>query len=294
MSYLMLFIDGVGIGSNDETANPFVAAESKYFKAFLGDDNRITPTEHDGIIIPTDACLGIKGLPQSATGQTSLFTGINAQKKIGRHVTAFPTPALREILKSTNILKGLAEKGLNVTFANAYNEEYFQREPKMISATTWLVLSSKIRINYLKDLNEGKALFQDLTNDFLIKKGYDVQPRTSFESGKVLANIAAEHDFTLFEHVVTDTIGHKRDMNLARQQVKKVDEFLDGIFKTIDLDEHTLILSSDHGNLEDISVRTHTRNPVPTIVWGKKKEQIQDKIEKITDITPLLLELATS
>lgn len=289
----MLFIDGVGIGSNDEVVNPFVAAESKYFRAFLDDTNPTTPTAHDGIILPTDACLGIKGLPQSATGQTSLFTGINAQKKIGRHQTAFPTPALREILNSTNILKELAEKGLNVTFANAYHEKYFKREPKMISATTWLVLSSKIKINYLADLKEDKALFHDLTNDFLIKQGYDVQPRTPFESGRVLANIAAEHDFTLFEYVHTDTIGHKRDMNLAKGQVEKLDELLDGILEILDLDEHTLILSSDHGNLEDISVRTHTRNPVPTIIWGNKKEQIQNKIEKLTDITPLLIELAT-
>jgi len=290
----MLFIDGVGIGSNDELVNPFVAAESKYFRAYLDDDNRLTPTAHDGIIVPTDACLGIKGLPQSATGQTSLFTGINAQKKIGRHQTAFPTPALREILNSTNILKGLAEKGLNVTFANAYHEKYFKREAKMISATTWLVLSSKIKINYLEDLNEGKALFHDLTNDFLIRQGYNVQPKTPFESGKVLANIASEHDFTLFEYVHTDTIGHKMDMNLAKGQVEKLDELLDGIFEIVDLDEHTLILSSDHGNLEDISVRTHTRNPVPTIIWGMKKEQIQNKIEKLTDITPLLIELATA
>lgn len=290
----MLFIDGVGIGSNDEIVNPFVAAESKYFRAHLDDINRTIPTGYNGIILPTDACLGIKGLPQSATGQTSLFTGINAQKKIGRHQTAFPTPALREILNSTNILKEIAEKGFNVTFANAYHEKYFKRELKMISATTWLVLSSKIKINYLEDLNKGKALFHDLTNDFLIKQGYDVQPRTPFESGKILAKIAAEHDFTLFEYVHTDTIGHKRDMNLAISQVEKLDELLDGILDIIDLDEHTLILASDHGNLEDVSVRTHTRNPVPTIIWGNKKEQIQNKIKKLTDITPLLIELATS
>ena len=289
----MLFIDGVGIGSDDELLNPFVAAKSKYFRAFLNEDTRTTPTAHEGIIVPTDACLGIKGLPQSATGQTSLFTGVNAQKKVGRHVSAFPTPALREILKSTNILKGISEMGLNVTFANAYHEKYFEREPKMISATTWLVLSSGIKINYLKDLNMGKALFHDLTNEFLIKQGYDVQPKTSFESGVVLANITAEHDFTLFEYVHTDTIGHKQDMSLAKGQVEKLDEFLDGIFKAIDLDEHTLILSSDHGNMEDVSIRTHTRNPVPTIIWGKNKEFVQKNVRKLTDITPLLLKLVT-
>ena len=290
----MLFMDGVGIGINDESVNPFAAAKSRYFRAFLEEDNHTTPTIHDGIIVPTDACLGIKGLPQSATGQTSLFTGVNAQKEVGRHVTGFPTPALREILKPMNILKGLAEKGLNVTFANAYHEKYFKREPKMISATTWLVLSSKIKINYLEDINSGKALFHDLTNDFLIEKGYEVQARTAFESGKVLASIVAEHDFTLFEHVLTDTIGHKRDMSLAKAQVEKLDEFLDGLFEIIDLNEHTLILCSDHGNLEDTSIRTNTRNPVPTIIWGKKKEFCQNKIKKITDITPLFFELAIS
>ncbi len=291
MSYLMLFIDGIGIGIKDENVNPFAAAKSKYFRAFLGDDNRTTPTAHDGIILSTDACLGIKGLPQSATGQTSLFTGINAQKKIGRHVSAFPTPALREILKSTNILKGLAENGLNVTFANAYHEEYFKRNPKMLSATTLLMLSSEIKINYLDELESGKALFHDLTNEYLIKEGYEVHPRTPYESGSVLADITVEHDFTLFEYVLTDTIGHRRDMGLAKGQVEKLDEFLDGLFGKLNLNKHALILSSDHGNLEDISIRTHTRNPVPTIIWGKSMEYIQTKIEKLTDITPLLLKL---
>jgi len=294
MSYLFIFIDGIGIGERDMTSNPFAAAKSKYFTAFLDDETVFTETHRDGVIVPTDACLGVDGLPQSGTGQTSLFTGINAQKEVGRHVNAFPTPPLRKLLHSTNILMESHSRGFKTTFANAYHKKYFERPKKMISATTWLVLSSGIKINYLEDINEGRAVFHDLTNDYLIKEGYKVNKMTPYESGSVLANVTAEHDLTLFEYVMTDSVGHKREMKLALQEVNKLDEFLDGLFDMVELDNHTALISSDHGNMEDVSVRTHTRNPVPTIIWGKDKEQFQQGIEKITDITPSLLSALSS
>jgi len=292
VSFLFIFIDGIGIGKRDNAVNPFAAANSRYFTSFLGNSyESATDTEHNGVIIATDACLGVKGLPQSATGQTSLFTGINAQKEIGRHLSGFPTPTLRTILRSTNILKELSNKGNKVTFANAYHQKYFERPDKMISATTQVLLSADIKINYLEELNSGKAVFHDLTNDYLIEEGYDVKKRTPFESGTVLANIAREHDLTLFEYIQTDTIGHKMDMEKAIDQVNKLDEYLDGIFDSLDLSEDTVLISSDHGNFEDVSVKTHSRNPVPTVVWGKEKKNFQEGIGKITDITPLIIDL---
>jgi len=291
LSFLFLFIDGIGIGKRDKSVNPFAAANSKYFTSFLADNEPDTGPDNDGIIIPTDACLGIEGLPQSATGQTSLFTGINAQKEIGRHLSGFPTPSLRAILRSTNILKESKKNGNEVTFANAYHRKYFERPEKLISATTRVLLSTDIKINYLEDLNAGEAVFHDLTNDYLIEEGYDVRQRTPFESGSVLAGIAKGHDLTLFEYVQSDSVGHKKDMEMAINQVKKLDDFLDGIFDSLDLIEHTVLISSDHGNLEDVSVKTHSRNPVPTIVWGKEKKKFQDGISRITDITPLFINL---
>ena len=291
LSFLFLFIDGIGIGKRDKSVNPFAAANSKYFTSFLDNNEPEISPQNDGISIPTDACLGVKGLPQSATGQTSLFSGINAQKEIGRHLSGFPTPSLRAILQSTNILKDLSNNGNKVTFANAYHRKYFERPDKMISATTHILLTAEIKINYLEDLNAGKAVFHDLTNEYLIAEGYDVKKRTPFESGIVLAGIVKDHDLTLFEYVQTDTIGHKKDLDMAINQVIKMDEYLDGIFDSLDLSEHTVIISSDHGNLEDVSVKTHTRNPVTTIVWGKEKKKFQEGISKITDITPLFINL---
>ena len=72
------FIDGVGFGENDIEKNPF----AKFAKGFfLPLANKPLPTNSkltEGAYIKTDASMGIKGLPQSATGQTAIWTGINA------------------------------------------------------------------------------------------------------------------------------------------------------------------------------------------------------------------------
>ncbi|MBI3975273.1 MAG: metalloenzyme, partial [Armatimonadetes bacterium] len=92
MAVLLLFLDGVGLGEEDPQHNPWVRAPTPALRALLGrplaGQERI---ERDGVLlIPTDATLGVPGLPQSATGQTALLTGLNAPALIGRHVTAYP------------------------------------------------------------------------------------------------------------------------------------------------------------------------------------------------------------
>ena len=53
-----------------------------------------------------------------------------------------------------------------------------------------------------------------------------------------------------------------------------LDELQDG-------NNHTLVVTSDHGNVEDLSVKTHTYNPVPLIVSGPHAAQFNE----ITDLT---------
>ena len=69
-------------------SNQFVAGKSKY-------------------IFPVDACLGVEGLPQSGTGQTSIFTGINAPKFIGKHFGPYPYSTLLPEIEEKNIFKSL-------------------------------------------------------------------------------------------------------------------------------------------------------------------------------------------
>jgi len=53
------------------------------------------------------------------------------------------------------------------------------------------------------------------------------------------------------------------------------------------------ILTSDHGNIEDLSVRNHTLNDVPTIIWGRNRDEIARGIKDLTDIAPAIFELLT-
>ena len=49
----------------------------------------------------------------------------------------------------------------------------------------------------------------------------------------------------------------------------------------------------DHGNIEDVSLRNHTLNQVPTIVWGKHRRDLAARIRSLTDITPAIVDVLT-
>jgi len=134
MSVLMIFVDRIGIGTNDADVNPFARFQTPFFLCLAGQNTVSIP--YDGTFTSTDASLSVKGLPQSATGQTALLTGINAAKILGRHLSGFPSKTLREILLQESIFLKLQKIGKVGTFANAFTPEYFQRHRRKISATT--------------------------------------------------------------------------------------------------------------------------------------------------------------
>ena len=56
-------------------------------------------------------------------------------------------------------------------------------------------------------------------------------------------------------------------------------------------DDLALVVASDHGNLEDLCMRNHTRAPVPVLGVGPAARQIE-RMRDLTDLAPLLMELA--
>jgi bisphosphoglycerate-independent phosphoglycerate mutase (AlkP superfamily) len=48
-------------------------------------------------------------------------------------------------------------------------------------------------------------------------------------------------------------------------------------------------MTSDHGNIENMTERTHTRNPVPLIVFGPREEFIRQRVESLVDVTGAVL-----
>ncbi|HEY3248847.1 MAG TPA: metalloenzyme [bacterium] len=292
---LCVFVDGIGIGENDPSINPVVAAATPVLDALLGRKlaGFDSPFRHDGaLVIPTDATLGLPGLPQSATGQTALLTGVNAAAVAGRHVTAYPTKALRELLTDQNIFKQLQKAGGTVALANTYTAQYFRAVEEgqlRHAAITFSALASGVRLRTLEDLIADRSIFHDLTNNRLRVWGYDVPARTPRESGQVLGRLSADYQFTLFEFFLSDLSAHHRIPLPPAEVVAMIDELIGGILDTAALDEALVLMTSDHGNLEDTRAPAHTRNPVPTVLLGAGREAVGAGITTLTDVAPAIV-----
>ncbi|MFN2530568.1 MAG: alkaline phosphatase family protein [Pyrinomonadaceae bacterium] len=289
---LLFFIDGLGIGTrgpHNPLDNLSEAAPLAIFQ------NEIAEACFNGIVAPTDPRLGVAGRPQSASGQTTILTGVNAPSILGHHKQGFPNRHLLKIIAEHSIFRRLREKQIeSITFANAYTSQFFTQRPRWVSATTAAVEAANIPFRNVNDLRSDRALYQDFTNRVLIERGEDVLPRTPDEAASVLAQITNENRFTLYEFFITDKIGHTQDFEKARAVVPQLARFIRQLLAQLDLSRTTVILTSDHGNIEDLATRNHTLNDVPTIVWGANQEAVAARIKTLADVTPTILNLLTA
>ena len=287
-SVLLFFIDGLGIGSRGP-ANPLDSLANAEPLAVFQNEQPVTP--YDGIVVATDPRLGVEGRPQSASGQTTILTGINAPKLLGYHKQGFPNAEMREIIREHSIFLQLKKAGINqITFANAYRDSFFVERPRWVSATTAAVEAAGMLFRDLSDLKANRAVYQDFTNQFLISKGVEIEPRSSSTAASILASLVSSNRFTLYEYFITDKVGHAQDLNAAKTVLANLAELIRELLGRLDLNQTTVILTSDHGNIEDLSTRNHTLNDVPTIVWGRNRDLIASRIKNLADITPVIVD----
>ena len=279
---LMVFVDGLGIGRDDPALNPVVGGASPHLADLLA--------RH---AVPVDATLGVPGLPQSATGQTTLLTGVNAAVAIGRHKEGFPGPALRAIIREENLLSRLVRRGWTAAFANAYfmdevSHRYIRQHP---SVTTVAALAAFGRVRGPEEMLRGEAVCHDLTREGLRARGYQGPLLSPEESAAHLLRVARTQDFTLFEFFQTDRAGHRGDRALAEEVLRRFDRFLRPLVSFAARPGCLVVLTSDHGNIEDLSIRTHTTHPVPLAAVGQGAAHLLARMRTLEDFTPTLLEL---
>jgi 2,3-bisphosphoglycerate-independent phosphoglycerate mutase len=292
---LFVFLDGVGLGPAGPD-NPLSQVPMPHLQDLLGGPlvaNGMGPhatlPHSDLTFRALDACLGVPGLPQSATGQTALFTGINAPALVGDHITAYPTGALREIIAEHSLLKRVADAGGRVLFANAHSERFWQmirRGKRRLGASTLTALAADAPIPTLADLAEGRAVLWDITHEVASSYlGYELPLVSPAEAGMRLARLAVDYDLVLYESFLTDLAGHRRIE--PEWVLTRLDAFLGAVL------EHrssrtTLVVCSDHGNVEDASTKAHTTNPVPLLVVGPAAGHFSSATA-ITDVAPAVL-----
>ena len=290
-SVVLFFIDGLGIGQRG-SSNPLDGLPNAVPLAVF--QNELPETFLNGVVVPTDPTLGVEGRPQSASGQTTILTGVNAPLTLGYHKQGFPNKVLLEILQQHSIFRQLKSGGIGpVTFANAYTSRFFDERPRWVSATTAAVEAANMTFRTVSDLINDNAVYQDFTNRILIERGEAVSERSPLEAATVLARIASEHQFTLYEYFITDKIGHAQDMSAAKRTLTELASFIRHLLTKLDLAHTTVILTSDHGNIEDLSSRNHTLHKVPTIIWGEHRERAADRINSLVDISPTIVDLLT-
>jgi phosphopentomutase len=187
----------------------------------------------------------------------------------------------------------LRRKGVRCRFADAYMidnvEELEARRFK--SVTTVMALTQPETISTQEDLRDKQALTHDITGEVLVKKGHSVKPITPLQAADHLLQVARAYDFTLFEIFLTDFAGHSTDLAEAHDILKLFDLFLSAVEKLCASAGILLVITSDHGNIEDMSVRGHTRNPVPLIAVGPEAQAFLANARSLTDITPRVISM---
>jgi len=296
MRLVLVFVDGIGVGPPGPH-NPLSVASTPLLGVHHDRlrDGVLTglPDGWEGSTL--DATMGVDGLPQSATGQTTLFCGINAPARLGHHQAALPGPTLRKVLLEHSILKRVREGGLDATFANAYRPAFFDgiRDglPRRASASTVANWAAGIPFRTLDDLRRGEALYHDFSRSVLVDKGFGLEAIGPETAGRHLAGLTRTHHLTLYEHFLTDLIGHKRVAWDPVRHLEGLDALILALVDELDPAEHGVIVTSDHGNFEDLSHRAHTRYPVPLLVWGSARSLSVREPGDLTAVTPGILEL---
>jgi len=299
---LFVFVDGLGFGPPDPQVNPLAGPGGPHLLGRLlagsqgpprpGEARPVSFEGREGHLTAADAGLGVPGLPQSATGQTALLTGVNAPARMGRHINAYPTGRLRRLLEERNLLTLGARAGRRVTFLNMFRPDGLslilegERRP---SATTAAALAAGVRLRTISDLLAGEAVYHDVTCWTIHGQHYGVPLVAPEEAARRALKVSRRHDFCLYEYFLTDIAGHNRDRDLCRGVLEVLDEFLVGLVRELDPGRDLMVLASDHGNVEDLSRRTHTENPVPVLAFGPRTREV---VEGVTDITQLAPRLA--
>ncbi len=306
MATLFVFVDGVGAGAPDPDRNPLARGE---FLLSQFEDGTGTRLPTGGRAVLADATLGVPGRPQSATGQTAILTGENAPALLGRHLLGFPNAALRELLRRRSLFRALAEAGRSAAFANAYPVAYLRAlgyeadgeaefeidgrpgsRRARASATTVAFAAGGGRFRTWPDAREGRGLTHDITGERARARGYDVPVRAPDEAAELLGTLARPHDLTVFEFFETDEAGHARSMDRALDALARLDSLLRTLVAGLGPDD-ALVVASDHGNLEDLSTRNHTRALVPVLGFGRAAQEV-GAVGDLTHLAPLLVALA--
>ena len=297
MRVLFIFLDGIGLGENNPETNPFARAKMPNLNQLLEGRSLLKDSapfhgEHASLLA-VDPTVGVHGLPQSATGQAILLTGKNIPAELGYHYGPKPNHAVAAFLKDDTLFSNFAKAGKKIALLNGYPPRYFHgidSGKRLYSSIPLAVTNAGIPLFRHEDLFAGRALSADFTGEgWRTMLGFlDAPVMDAAQAGRKLGTLAKEYDFSLFEYWASDYAGHKQQMDEAIRLMETFDQIFGGLVEV--LDDGLILVTSDHGNMEDLSTRKHTDADVPALVIGDKtaRQEFTRGMKDLTDIAPAI------
>lgn len=276
---LFVFLDGVGVGGDDPAVNPFAATPTPTLDGLVGRSvagwDGTTRCDDDLASRTLDATLGRAGLPQSATGQSALLSGRDATQAMAGHYGPWPGPTLKRFLAEGNLFQWAAARGAQ--HANAYPPDFFRALAAgrlRLNAPAHAAREAGVPLADLDAYRAGRAVAPDLDGAAFASRGVvppgapAAGPEAAEAAGGRLARLAGASLLTFFDVWTTDRLGHRADAAAAAALIARLDAFLAGVLSARPRDV-TVVVTSDHGNLEDLRHGRHTRADVPLWVVGR-------------------------
>jgi len=278
MKTFFLFIDGLGIGELTDS-NPFTFCKDSLLYQIIYESDPIYKC------FPSDARLGVEGLPQSGTGHVAILTGKNASQILGKHHGPFPHTTQREWLKTDSIASWCDENKMRWDVLNAYPPQYFtaleQRKIRM-SAFAFMQTMNGHGMHTATDLANNLGFPSLLTFSRLEFFGVPIPNKSPKEAVQLLIDLFKDLDLGIIEYFALDYLGHDQKMDSVITRIYEISEFLSEL-KTYQ-EELAIVICADHGNVEDCSSKSHTLNQVPIIV----NQKINFLPSSITEIKQIL------
>jgi bisphosphoglycerate-independent phosphoglycerate mutase (AlkP superfamily) len=292
---LLIFIDGIGLGDDDPEVNPFAAAHTPTLNALADGHRWLRRTGRQvserAVFVPTDPRMGVPGRPQSASGQATILTGRNVPALIGEHYGPRPNPAIREILAEDNFFKQAVAHGKTAALIEAYPPRFHEAitsGKRLRSSYQQALFEAGLPLFDEQALYRGDALAVDWVGEgWRTELGYTDSPiYTPDQAGRLMVEISRRYDFAFFAHWITDVIGHRGGAADGVKILELFDAVMAGALQAWDSSEGLMIITSDHGNLEDLRHTKHTENDVPTVIIGSGGAAFAEGLTTLADIVP--------
>jgi hypothetical protein len=149
------------------------------------------------------------------------------------------------------------------------------------------------------DVRRGQALTGTMTHELEARFNWqawgqkaELPRRTPEEAAAVLLALASRHDFTFYKYQLADLVSHTGRVDLARNVFAIIESFLEAILRGIDPAVTVVIVTSDHGHLEQVAFsHGHPKSRVPTWYFGPDAEAQADRMRRPEGIFHVIAEI---